>query len=116
MLHISQYDICIKEQSQAFYSTLTYPLYQQEVMGIGEFTRFQFWPPWPAARISKFQPSSELFLPFITPQYLTLHANYTLFALHLHKSSGYMQQFSETLFKKSSGVSQVLLSNMKNPG
>lgn len=47
----------------------------------------------------------------ISPSMPTTHS-----ALHFHKSFGHMQPFSEILFKKCSGVSQVLLSNMKNPG
>lgn len=85
---------------KAFYSNLTCPLWQQEVMGAGEFTTFQFWPPWSAANISKSQQSCELSLPFTTLQYLTFYANYTFFALYLHKSFGHMQLFQKFSLRK----------------
>lgn len=105
-----QSDTFIKEQSQAFYSNLKARSY-----GNLRIYQVSVSPPWSAVRISKFQLSCELSLPFTTLQYLTLHANYTVFALHLHKTFRHMQLFSEILFIKSSKVSQVLLSNMKIP-
>lgn len=56
---------------KAFYSNLTCPLWKQEVMGAREFTRFQFWPLWSAASISKSQQGWELSLLFTTLQYLS---------------------------------------------